>query len=95
VKILWVAPAGFEGRVLIRGVSGDGGPVGFSRGSLVPEGELQIEWKRGSADDAWRESDAWREMATYTWVAGPGCHQWQIDTESGSQTIVFDVQMET
>jgi hypothetical protein len=89
VKVLWVAPPTFSGRVLVRGVAADGTALRFEQRQRA---ELRIQWK-GGASDAWVEPDGWREAGGYTWVPGPGCHQWQVDTESGSVVIRFQARL--
>jgi hypothetical protein len=80
IKILWVAPPTFRDRVLVRGVGSDGSQLRFSesRGS-----ELRIDWTGHAGQD-------WREWASYTWVDGPGCFQWQVDVGLGSSLVVFE-----
>jgi hypothetical protein len=85
IKVLWVAPPNFAGRVLIRGVAADGTTLRFGQ---TPTGEMRFEWK-GGASDAWVEPDGWREAGGNTWVPGPGCSQWQVDIEAGSRVVVF------
>ena len=85
MKVLWVAPPNFAGRVLVRGVAADGTPVRFGHSQEL---DFRILW-RGGASDGWVEPDGWREAGGYTWVPAPGCHQWQVDTENGSRVVVF------
>ena len=85
IKVLWVAPPTFAGKILVRGVAADGTTLAFGIGQTP---ELRIEWK-GGASDAWVEPDGWREAGGYTWVPGPGCHQWQVDMNAGTSLIVF------
>jgi hypothetical protein len=93
-KVLWVVRPGFVGQVLVRGVASDGKPLSFSRDASVrPSHELRIEW-RASPDDAYRESDAWREFGSYTWIPGPGCYQWQVDFDAGTTLTVFEARLE-
>jgi len=82
VKVLWVADARYAGCVLVRGFSvEDGTRIHFS-GPFSDE--LRIDWRRATPED-------WREWASYTWVPGPGCFSWQVDTADGSDVITFEV----
>lgn len=83
VKVLWVADGRFAGLVLVRGFAvEDGTRIQFSGPALD---ELRIDW-RGSA------SEDWREWASATFVTGPGCYSWQVDTADGSDVITFEVR---
>jgi hypothetical protein len=92
---LWVAPPGYTGRVLVRGIASSGNTLRFRErvGSDLTD-EIRIEWKRGTLDDSRRESDAWRQSGSYTWLFNPGCFQWQVDTLEGSDAIVFEVRLQ-
>jgi hypothetical protein len=81
IKVLWVAPPSFVGRVLVRGSGSDGVRVRFN---FSQELDSRIEWRRPSDGE-------WRESPSSVWVPGPGCYQWQVDFDAGTRLIVFEV----
>ena len=88
IKTLWVAPPGFMGDVLVRGLTvPDGTPLRFSAGFAEQADVLQINWPRS------KEAE-WREWASFTWVPGSGCFQWQVDTADATLTVVFEATLD-
>jgi hypothetical protein len=86
VKILWFETPG-TGPILIRGQQLDGpNKVGFGS-DPVPTPELMLE----ASDQVGvaNASPGWQSFVAYTRVRAPGCYAYQVDTGSGSETIVF------
>jgi hypothetical protein len=81
IKVLWVAEPRYEGHALVRGLSVTGGAMRFDG---TDPAEMRIEW--GDAP-----SGEWREWPSMTRVSAPGCFAWQVDSEAGSDLIVFEV----
>ncbi len=87
MKILWVAEPTFTGNVLVRASATTGDRHTKFMGSPgAADDELRIDW-------AGPGSVGWREWASFTWVSAPGCYQWQVDTEVGSDVIVFKADL--
>jgi DNA-binding CsgD family transcriptional regulator len=94
-KMLWIAPPGFTGKVLIRGGRLDGdGQVGFDNGApafLAPLSELRLDTAAAGAPP----SGEWYNWATYTRMQAPGCYAYQVDGDGLSYTIVFRAVLTT
>ena len=81
IKVLWVAEQRYEGRALVRGLVQAAGSVRFD--GTEPD-ELRIDWTAPPPGE-------WHEWPSMTRVSQPGCYAWQVDTEAGSDLIVFEV----
>lgn len=83
-KVAWVAPAGFTGRILIRGWRRDArGDVRFGERSQ-PQRELRLTFGRKD-----RGEGGWLTKGTFTRVRAPGCYAWQIDGRDFTRVITF------
>jgi hypothetical protein len=81
-KVLWMAKPDVNGNVLIRGRQIDGpNAIGFGMGD-VPDPELQ--WHVLS-------QGGWGSLPSETRIRAPGCYAYQVDSQAGSQVIVFQV----
>lgn len=84
-KVLWVAPPGFAGPVLVRGRQLDGPNEVRFGGGLDPPGELFLDDDLAVAPSP----SGWTNWPSYTRVRAPGCYAYQIDTAEGTAVIVF------
>ena len=81
-KVLWIAKPEVTGNVLIRGRQIDGpNAIGFGMGE-VPDSEQQ--WQVLS-------QSGWASLPSETRIRAPGCYAYQVDSQAGSQVIVFQV----
>lgn len=81
-KVLWMANPKVSGNVLIRGRQIDGpNTIGFGTG-VDPESALQ--WQITS-------QNGWGSLPSETRVRAPGCYAYQVDSQEGSEVIVFQV----
>jgi hypothetical protein len=84
VKTLWFSSPTYRGAALVRGRRLDGqGSMGL--GELqAPQPVLELP-----AGPSVNEAAGWRNWPSRTWVREPGCYAYQVDTETGSEIIVF------
>ena len=86
--ISFAAQPGFTGLAVVRGKRLDAsGAMGFDDTqnlSTLPSRE-DLELAQASA------SDQWGYWSAYVRVQQPGCYGFQVDTDSGSEEIVFNV----
>jgi hypothetical protein len=82
-KVLWISAPGLHGPVVIRGQRLDGGDrVAFDGTDGGPvQNNIVIPPRPGAAD--------WRDRPSYIRLRAPGCYSFQIDTLTGSTSIVF------
>jgi hypothetical protein len=84
-KLLWAVDPAAAGPVLVRGRRLDGpGAVAFEDPVIA---ELLIE-----ADDREGLGGGWRDYPSYTRLRVPGCYAFQVDSASGTWSIVFTAQ---
>jgi hypothetical protein len=81
-KVLWMAKPEVSGRVLIRGRQIDGpNAIGFGMGD---DPEFALQWAVGS-------QSGWASLPSETRIRAPGCYAYQVDSQKGSEVIVFQV----
>jgi hypothetical protein len=85
-KVLWMAKPEVSGSVLVRGRQIDGPTngsnwIGFGMRD-VPE--FVLRWEVAS-------HDGWASLPSEIWIQSPGCYASQVDSQSGSEVIVFQV----
>jgi hypothetical protein len=94
IKTLWLASDSFGERALIRGAGIEPpGEVRFSSGNGTAR-SLELRFPEGSTGVAGIIDPAWRgrEWPSLTWVKGPGCYAFQVDSPSWSYAVVFEVR---
>lgn len=85
-KVLWMAKPEVHGTVVVRGQQIDGpidgaNWIGFGMGD-VPE--LVLQWEVASRN-------GWASLPSETRIRAPGCYAYQVDSQRGSEVIVFQV----
>jgi len=81
-KVLWMAKPEVSGSVLIRGRQLDGTEaIGFGTGD-DPAFEMTWEIASGSG---------WASLPSEMRIRSPGCYAYQVDSQNGSEVIVFRV----
>jgi hypothetical protein len=81
-KVLWMAKPEVSGNILIRGRQIDGpNVIGFGMGD-TPESMLQ--WQAAS-------KSGWASLPSEIRIRAPGCYAYQVDSQGGSEVIVFQV----
>lgn len=82
-KVLWIAAPDLRGPVVIRGQRLDGDDrVAFDGTHGQPvKNSIVIPPRPGAVD--------WRDRPSYIRLRAPGCYSFQIDTLTGSTSIVF------
>jgi hypothetical protein len=82
IKVLWMAQPEVDGDVLIRGRQLDGpNRIGFGNGE---DPEFQLRWPI-------RSGRTWGNLPSETRIRTPGCYAYQVDSQKGSEVIVFQV----
>jgi hypothetical protein len=88
-KTPWISRPDYTGPILIRGRRLDGGGADrlrFRLGHPKPTAELELESPARERADP---SD-WSFWATSMFVPGPGCYGVRIDTNNGTDVVVFE-----
>ena len=85
-KVLWMAKPEVRGTILVRGQQIDGpidrgNWIGFGMGD-VPE--VVLLWEVAS-------QNGWASLPSETRIRAPGCYAYQVDSQKGSEVIVFRV----
>jgi hypothetical protein len=85
-KVLWMAKPEVIGGVLVRGQQIDGpidapGWIGFGTGDAP---EVSLHWYIASHSE-------WASLPSEIRVRAPGCYAYQVDSQGGSEVIVFQV----
>jgi hypothetical protein len=81
-KVLWMAKPAVSGNILIRGRQIDGpNAIGFGMGD---EPESALRWAVASPR-------SWTRLPSGTRIRAPGCYAYQVDSQKGSEVIVFQV----
>jgi hypothetical protein len=83
-NVLWIAKPNVVGRVLVRGHQIDGpvdGPnwIGFGMGEPP---EFALQWEIAS-------QTGWSSLPSLIRIRAPGCYAYQVDSQQGSEVIVF------
>jgi hypothetical protein len=82
-KVLWLAEPKVRGMLSIRGHQIDAANFGPNWITFDPDA-LELQWQI-------KQHDGWSSLPSITRVQSPGCYSYQIDSEKGSETIVFQV----
>ena len=81
-KVLWMAKPEVSGSVLIRGRQIDGtDAIGFGMGD---DPAFEIKWEIASGS-------GWASLPSEIRIRSPGCYAYQVDSQNGSEVIVFRV----
>ncbi len=85
-KTPWVSVPSYSGPVLIRGhaLDASGRALRFGTTNTDPRDRLQLRVPEAPA------TALWSFWPTSMWVPGPGCYGVQIDTLTGTDTVVFE-----
>jgi len=83
-KTPWVSKPDYSGPILIRGRRLDGkGPLRFSSGGSKPEEDLKLDAPNRT------DSTHWSFWPSSMYVPGPGCYGVQLDTQRGTDIVIF------
>lgn len=81
-KVLWIARPEVRGKVLIRGRQIDGpNAMGFG---MLDDPAFALQWEVGS-------QSGWASLPSESRIAAPGCYAYQVDSQNGTDMIVFRV----
>ena len=81
-KVLWMAKPEVQGPVLVRGQQIDGNNwIGFGMGDTP---DFVLQWVIAS-------QNGWSSLPSETRIPAPGCYAYQVDSQKGSELIVFQV----
>lgn len=81
-KVLWMANPVVSGSVLVRGRQIDGtNAIGFGMGD---DPAFELNWEVQS-------TGGWASLASEIRIRAPGCYAYQVDSQKGSEVIVFQV----
>lgn len=81
-KVLWMANPEVSGKVLIRGRQIDGAnAIGFG---MDADPVFGLTWEIASGS-------GWASLPSETRIRAPGCYAYQVDSQKGSEVIVFQV----
>jgi hypothetical protein len=81
-KVLWMAKPEVHGPILVRGQQIDGDNwIGFGMGDTP---DFVLHWEAASRK-------GWASFPSETRIRAPGCYAYQVDSQKGSEMIVFKV----
>ncbi len=81
-KVLWMAKPQVSGNLLIRGQQIDGSNrIGFGIGDYA---DSALQWEVAS-------QSGWASLPSEIQIRAPGCYAYQVDSQKGSEVIVFQV----
>ena len=79
-KVLWMGKPEVSGSILIRGRQIDGtNAIGFGMGE---DPEFALQWNVAS-------QSGWTNLPSEIRVRAPCCYAYQVDSQNGSEVIVF------
>jgi hypothetical protein len=82
LKVLWMAKPEVSGNILIRGRQIDGpNAIGFGMGD---DPAYALQWEVAS-------QSGWASLPSETRIRAPGCYAYQVDSQKGSEVIIFKV----
>jgi hypothetical protein len=86
----WLAEPEFAGKILIRGGRIDEqGPLGFDYSPVVPV-EPTSDKLQFDTEDTSPDPNGYWQWHTYLRMQEPGCYALQLDTDAGTQHIIFE-----
>jgi hypothetical protein len=88
-KVLWIASPAYQGPALIRGRQlGGAGTLRFAPEDSSPtQLRFPVDTGIGSSDSV----EGWRDRPSSMLIPSPGCYAFQIDGQSFSDVVVFQV----
>jgi hypothetical protein len=92
--VIWIAPPDFSGKVLIRGGRIDSdGTLGFDYAPTVPIEPTSDKLEFDTATSS-QGADGWWQWASYARMKEAGCYAFQVDTDAGTYTLVFQAELQ-